>query len=103
MKDDDSLSPLLPADRLNEVAYNMDVEEARNLHRFYKGEPKSKRRKRQFVHGALYENLYAGYFEIDHRVCEDVNILVKDIASSTTTCIKVRCVSGNDRLLDSIV
>jgi hypothetical protein len=103
IKDDNNQSPLLPADQLNDVAYKMNSEEARDLNRFYKGEPKSKRRKRGFVHGALYKNLYVGYFEIDYHILGDVDVLVKENGSCTTTRIKVRCVSGDNPLLDSIV
>jgi hypothetical protein len=103
ISDDDDRSPLLPADRLSEVTFRMGENEARDLNKFYKGEPKSKRRKRGFVHGALYDNLFPGYFEIDHLLLGDVDIVVDDLKSKTISKLKVRSAASDKPLMDQIV
>jgi hypothetical protein len=103
VRDDDEKAPLLPADRMKEVSYDMDAVEARDLNNFYQDEPKSKRRKRKFIHGALYQSLYAGYYGIDSAELGDVDLVVKDVATDSTTIIMIRCVAGENSLLNSLV
>lgn len=101
--DDDPRAPLLPADRLNEVHYEMDVADAWNMNVFLKGEPKSKRRKRGFTHGALYESLFGGYYEIDHRLMGDVDIIVNDVNTRSISCMKIRSAAADKSLMDRVV
>jgi hypothetical protein len=101
--DGNNRSPLLPADQLKEVSFEMQAEEARHLNNFYKEEPKSKRRKRGFIHGALYHNLFAGYYEIDPQATGDVDIVVNDQKTKSTTTVMVRLVRQEEELLTAII
>jgi hypothetical protein len=81
----------------------MGETEARGLNSYYKDEPKSKRTKRNYIGGALYQHLYEGYHEIDHAVLGDMDVAVQDVESRTTTTIKVRRIGLDNPLLTSIV
>jgi hypothetical protein len=96
-------APLLPADRMQEVSYEMDKSSARSMNNFFGSEHKSKFKKRKFVVGATYEKLFAGFCEIDHQVDGDVNIEVDDTSSGTRTVIKIRSAAAHSDLLSSIV
>ena len=101
--DDDPLAPLLPADRLEEVDYRMDKTEARGMNVFLKGEPKSKRRKRGFIFGALYEQMYEGYHEVDHQLVGDVDLVIQDSKSKSTTRMKIRSAASYSTLMSHLV
>ena len=101
--DDDPLAPLLPADRLEEVDYRMDKTDARGMNVFLKGEPKSKRRKRGFIFGALYEQMYEGYHEVDHQLVGDVDLVIQDSKSKSTTRMKIRSAASYSTLMSHLV
>jgi hypothetical protein len=81
----------------------MDAAEARHLTNFYKGEPQSKRRKRGFTHGAVYQHLYPGYLEIDHEAMGDVDIYVHDILTHTMSLMKIRSAKGDAELMRGVI
>ena len=101
--DDDPGSPLLPADRLEDITYTMEEEEARSFYKYYKEEPKSKRRKRKFVHGALYDSLFSGYFEVDHQMMGNVDLVINDANTRSISNMKIRSAAGDESLMARVV
>lgn len=114
---DDKNSPLLPP---NEIMQSPDAsvdgsrrsttfksaKQARDNFKRLQRLPSSSRRQRKFVYGALYSNLFDGFYLIDPTK-EDVDLKVA-IPSSDDTMIHVRLISpedgiGRDKLLKSVL
>lgn len=70
---------------------------------FYKREPNSIKRKRGFTFGALYQNLFPGYFEVDHAAMGDVDLVVQDMMSNSTSSMKIRSAAADLELMESLV
>ena len=114
---DDADAPLLPPDLIHlsgDISFNgsprttrmKDLGRARQEYNRLRQEKLSVNRQRKFVFGALYENLFPGYFEID-PMFRDYNLIVT-LPSKKLSEIRIRLVapdSGVDKanLLRSVV
>jgi hypothetical protein len=97
-------SPLLPPDIFQDVSFKInDAAEAVGLNTYFKQQSLSKKRKRGFVYGALYKDLFPGYFEVDHHKMGDVDILVNDVLTGKPTEMRIRSAAGDLELMTAIV
>ena len=83
-----------------------DVAKARAEYNVLRGDKLSQHRHRKFVFGAIYENLFPGFLEIDPFMA-DYDVVIK-LASGNESELKVRLVSpddghGNVNLLSAVV
>jgi ribosomal protein S4 len=95
--------PLLLPDRQVQVGCEMDIDEARNWNTYYQSLPKSSRRHRKFVFGAIYQHFYPGFYEVDHMTMGDVDLVVFDMSTQTTSVLKIRSAAADVALMEAIV
>ena len=111
VSDHDNFAPLFPPDyfcnddlRKDDPVQYLNANESRCMYRFLSSQPKSKRRKRAFVFGAMYKHLIGDYTLID---CLDksgkIELNIEIDGTSESTTVTVMNVSDCKELLDSIV
>jgi hypothetical protein len=94
----------MPPDIFKDVLFKVDdAKEAIGLNTYFQTQDASRRRKRGFVFGALYQNLFAGHFEVDHQSMGDVDILVQDVKTRTSSLMKIRSLAADSDLMNLIV
>jgi len=114
---DTASTPLLPPDLINDspdISFDRtprstrldEAAKARDQYNLLRKEKASHLRQRQFVFGAIYDQLFPGYFEVD-AMFEDYNLNVT-LPSKKSSTIRIRLVSpydgiGKGTLLTSLV
>jgi hypothetical protein len=95
--------PLLLPDRQLRVECEMNTGEAKDWNTYFSSLPDSARRKRKFVFGAIYQHFYPGFYEFDHAIMGDVDLVIYDMTTGTTGVMKIRSAATDHDLMNAIV
>lgn len=102
MKDVPDTTPLLPPDIIPGATCRFTVEDARSWYWYFKSQPQSKKRKRDFVYGALYQDLYIDRAQIlDWFELGDFDIMV-GLPDNTVSPVKVRSAASHPEYLEAL-